>query len=105
VLVLAGLAEGVVVGVEGGAPEVYGAAEYVAGGGVYLLRLFGGEGVGPAGRVDAGGEEDLVYVDVAEAGDDRLVEEEALYVRLSPEGPARYSTVNSSENGSGRGGR
>jgi hypothetical protein len=38
VLVPAGLAEGVVVGVEGGAAEVYGAAEYVAGGGVYLPR-------------------------------------------------------------------
>ena len=72
VLVLAGLAEGVMVGIERGAPQVYGAAEYVAGGGVYLPRLFGGEGICPAGRVNAGGEEDPALEDNREEAENLL---------------------------------
>src|SRR3712207_1244454 len=76
VLVLAGLAERVVVGVEGGAPELDGPAQDVARRGVDGLYLPGAQGVRLARRVDASGEEHLVHVDVAEARDHRLVEEE-----------------------------
>src|SRR4030095_1611328 len=71
VLEFAGLSEGVVVGVEGGAAGFDGAGQDVAGGVVDVLCFSVGEGVGFACRVDAGGEEDFVYVDVAEAGDYR----------------------------------
>src|SRR5215216_1757686 len=86
VLELAGLAEGVVVGVEGRTALLDGPAQDGAGRGVDVLYLLCGKGAGFARGVDAGGEKDLVYVDVAEAGHDGLVEKQALHARLAAEG-------------------
>ena len=85
VLELAALAEGIVVGVEGRATQLDGPAEYVAGHGVDGSYLLSRESIGLAGGVDAGGEENLVYVYVAEPGDDGLVKEQALYGRFALE--------------------
>src|SRR5215210_3793441 len=86
VLKLAGLPEGVVVGVEGRAAQLDGAPQDVAGCGVDVAYLLCGEGAAFARGMDAGGEEDLVHVDVAETGHDGLVEEQAFYARLAVQG-------------------
>ena len=83
VLKLAGLPEGVVVGVEGGAAQLDGAMQDVAGCGVDVLYFISGEGVGFSRGMDAGGEEDLVHVDVAEAGHYGLVEKQGLHAGLA----------------------
>ena len=78
-----------------------GATQDVAGGGVDVLYFVSGEGVGFSRGMDAGGEEDLVHVDVAEAGHYGLVEKQGLHAALRLKAEARYSTVKSSEKGSG----
>src|SRR5919202_2824278 len=85
VLELTALTEGVMVGVECCTAQLDGPAEYVAGRGVDGLNLLPRESIGLACGVDAGGEEHLVYVYVAEPGDDGLVEEHALYGGLASE--------------------
>ena len=79
VLELASLAKSVVVGVKGRAAQLDSPTEYVAGRTVNKTYLFPREGVRLAGRVNPGGEEHLVHVDVAESRDDRLIQEQALY--------------------------
>src|SRR5215211_948315 len=78
VLELAGLAEGVVVGVECSPALLDGPCKDVADRGVYGPYLLFAQGVRLSRWMNAGCEEDLVGVDVADAGDHRLVEEQSL---------------------------
>ena len=86
VLVLAGLAEGVVVGVKGGAAEVYGAAEYVAGGGVDDLD------VDPAVKRYAGTLSDAMGAQIS--AEDREIE----FYALLEEDPALENNREEAEN-------
>src|ERR687897_1880030 len=86
VLELAGLTERVVVGVEGRPPQLDRPPQDVACRGVDRAYLLRAEGIGLTHGVNAGGEEHLVHVDVAEAGDRRLVEQEPLHRGLSVQG-------------------
>jgi hypothetical protein len=78
VLVVPLAAEQVPVEAEGRAPVLYARREVLLYGGLEPRPLPFRQRAGLARRVYAGVEEGLVDVDVADAGDDLLVEEEAL---------------------------
>ena len=76
-------AGGVDVVAEGGAAIAQGVVEDASDGAVESLHFRFGQRVGEPLRMDAGGEEGLVGVDVADAGDSALVEEDGLDGRAS----------------------
>src|SRR3990172_788925 len=80
----AGAAVRVLVVAEGGAAALDAEEEDAAHGGVQRLDLAGAQRRAEAARVDAGGEAGLVGVDVADAGDAPLVEDDRLDGRLAP---------------------
>src|SRR5918997_2189285 len=85
-LVLPGLPEGVVVGIEGRAPQFYGAAQDVVRSSPDFQYLIWRKGIGLADGMDARGEQNFVHVDVAQPRNHRLIQEKPLDIRLAGQG-------------------
>ena len=73
------LAEGIMVGVECCTAQLDGPPKYLAGCRVDALDVLPRERVSLPHRMDASGEEHLVYIYVAEPGDDGLIKEQPLH--------------------------